>query len=83
MTVPRSKIDVSRYVQEMEQVLHSGKDPIKCENALAVLERWQFDEMLDDASRTKAKLLVQEFESRRAQTPAKIRHILRRYTGTS
>ena len=82
-TMQRSKIDVSRYVQELEQVLLSWQDPVKCENALAILERWQFDEMLDDASRAKAKTLVQEFESRSAQTPMKIRHVLRRYTGTS
>ena len=55
------KIDVSRYVLEMEEVLYAQQDPARCENAIAILRRWQFDEMLDDASREKAKTLVQEF----------------------
>ena len=74
------KIDVSRYVLEMEQVLHTEQDPVRCHNAIAVLLRWQFDEMLDDASRVKARMLVQEFESRHLQTTGgtpDIRHVLR------
>ena len=55
------KIDVSRYVLEMEQALRSQQDPIRCQNAIAILLRWQSDEMLDDQSRLKAKALVQEF----------------------
>lgn len=39
------KIDVSRYVLEMEQVLHAQNDVVRCENAIAILLRWQFDEM--------------------------------------
>ena len=74
-----AKIDVSRYVLEMEQVLHTEQDPVRCHNAIAILLRWQFDEMLDDASRAKARMLVQEFESRRLQPTATpdIRHVLR------
>jgi len=74
------KIDVSRYVLEMEQVLHTDQDPVRCHNAIAVLLRWQFDDMLDDASRAKARMLVQEFESRHPQTTRSsmdIRHALR------
>ena len=58
-----TKIDVSRYVQGMERVLHSQPDPVNCETTLTILRRWQFDEMLDDASRAKAGILVREFES--------------------
>ena len=63
-----NKIDVSRYVLEMEQVLQTEHDPVRCQNAIAVLLRWQFDEMLDDASRAKARMLVQEFEARQIHT---------------
>lgn len=57
------KIDVSRYVHGMERALHSQQDPVGCEKTIAILRRWQFDEMLDDASRAKAGMLVREFES--------------------
>jgi hypothetical protein len=55
------KIDVSQWVAELEQVLRSAESPIRCEEALAILQRWQFDEMLDDASREKAKTLFRQF----------------------
>jgi len=55
------KIDVGRHVAEMERVLRIGGDLIHCVDALEILERWQFDEMLDDASRNKARALVREF----------------------
>ena len=58
-----TKIDVSRYVQGMERALHSQLDPVSYETTLTILRRWQFDEMLDDASREKAGILVREFES--------------------
>jgi len=75
-----AKIDVSRYVLEMEQVLHTQQDPVLWHNAIAILLRWQFDDMLDDASRTKARMLVQEFEARQMQTTGdlpNVRHVLR------
>jgi hypothetical protein len=75
-----NKIDVSRYVLEMEQVLQTEHDPVRCQNAIAVLLRWQFDEMLDDASRAKARMLVQEFEARQIHTAGdtpNVRHVLR------
>jgi len=55
------KIDVGRHVAEIERVLRVGGDLIRCAEALEILERWQFDEMLDDASRNKARALVREF----------------------
>jgi len=57
-------IDVSRQVTEIEHVLRVGQDLIQCVEGLAILERWQFDEMLDSASRRRARLLVQEFTAR-------------------
>jgi hypothetical protein len=55
------KIDVSQWVEELEQVLRLAQDPVRCEEALAILQRWQFDEMLDEASREKAKVLYRQF----------------------
>jgi len=55
------KINVSREVEELERELRSENDPAHREHALAILRRWQFDEMLDDVSRQKAKRLVREF----------------------
>ena len=55
------KIDVGRQVAEIERVLRVGEDLTRCAEALEILERWQFDEMLDDASRNKARVLVREF----------------------
>ena len=58
------QIDVSREVEELGHVLRSRMDPIRCGEAIAILRRWRFDEMLDEASRQKASRLVREFESR-------------------
>ncbi len=55
------KIDVSREVEKLECVLRLGEELARCKEAMAILGRWQFDEMLDDASREKARMLVHEF----------------------
>jgi hypothetical protein len=56
-------IDVSRQVSELESVLRGGASaPRRCD-ALAVLERWQWDEMVDRESRLRARALVREFGS--------------------
>ncbi len=52
------RIDVSRRVEEMERILRVGADLNRAREVLAILQRWQFDEMLDDASRERAKRLV-------------------------
>jgi len=39
------KIDVTQWIAELEQVLRSAKNPARCEEALAILHRWQLDEM--------------------------------------
>jgi hypothetical protein len=57
------KIDVSREVEELGHVLRSRTDPIRCGEAIAILRRWRFDEMLDEPSREQASRLVLEFES--------------------
>lgn len=55
------KIDVGRQVAEIERGLRAGGDRSRDMEALAILQRWQFDEMLDDASREKARVLIREF----------------------
>ena len=55
------KIDVTRHVDAMERVLRTDGDRTRCQEALGLLRRWQFDKMLDDASREKAKAVVREF----------------------
>ncbi len=57
----RFTIDVGPHVEEIERVLRVGGELARCLEALDILERWQFDEMLDDASRKKARMLVREF----------------------
>jgi hypothetical protein len=57
----RYKIDVGRYVAEMEERLCNDGDSHARLQTLAILQRWQFDKMLDDASRERAKLLVLRF----------------------
>jgi hypothetical protein len=57
------QIDVRRHVAEMEQVLRGRDSLVRRLEALAVLERWQWDEMLDSASRKRARQLVREFGS--------------------
>jgi hypothetical protein len=57
------QIDVRRHVAEMEQVLRGRDGMVRRLEALAVLERWQWDEMLDSASRNRARQLVREFRS--------------------
>jgi hypothetical protein len=64
------KIDVKRQVEEMERVLRMQDDPARCQATISILRRWQFDEMLDDASREQARMLVLEFESSLAEAHA-------------
>jgi hypothetical protein len=56
-------IDVSRHVSEMEVLLRSQAATARRREALAVLERWQWDEMVDHPSRLRARQLVREFGS--------------------
>ena len=56
------KINVRCQVEEMERVLRTPDDVARCQAAITILRRWQFDEMLDDSSREKAKMLVLEIE---------------------
>jgi hypothetical protein len=55
------KIDVSRFVRDMESALRGDAGPRRHREILATCERWQWDEQLDDASRETARRLVREF----------------------
>ena len=54
-------IEVGRCVAEMERILSGDHDYSARMRALAILQRWQFDEMLDAASRRRARQLVLQF----------------------
>lgn len=54
-------IDVSREVAEMERTLRRRDDPHRSREVLAILERWQWDAMLDAQSRAHARQLLREF----------------------
>ena len=45
----------------MERTLRTAEDDEPRAAALAILRRWRYDSMLDDASRRKAEALVTEF----------------------
>jgi hypothetical protein len=55
-------IDVSRQVSEMERTLRmQQQDTRRTREVLAILERWQWDAMLDAPSREQARKLLREF----------------------
>ena len=58
-----SKIDVSHYVAAMERTLRTETNLTRRVDAVTVLWHWQFDHMVDDASREKARQLVEEFRT--------------------
>jgi len=55
------KIDVSRFVRDMESALRADAGSRRHREILATCERWQWDEQLDDASRAGARRLLREF----------------------
>jgi hypothetical protein len=54
-------INVRGYIEKMAQTLRAGRDRAACEQALAILRRWQFDDMLDAASRAAARTVAAEW----------------------
>jgi hypothetical protein len=59
-----ANVDASRALDELELVLHEGNELNRCMEAMAILRRWQWDRDLDDASRSRAGVLVREFGRR-------------------
>lgn len=59
-----ANVDASRALNELEAVLYQGREPSRCQEAMEILRRWQWDRDLDDASRGRAAMLVREFGRR-------------------
>ena len=55
------KIDVTRYLDEMERSLRASTDVRMRNEVLAILRRWQIDTMLTDYSCERAARLLREF----------------------
>jgi hypothetical protein len=56
------EIDVSPFVEQMERDLRAvNTDPIRRMEILAILRRWQYDEMLDEGSQHTVRILLQKF----------------------
>ena len=62
--VMAADVDASRALDELESVLRTGEEPRRCHEAIAVLRRWQWDRDLDEPSRSRAVVLVQQFGRR-------------------
>ena len=56
-----ANLNTGRALDEIEQVLVAGEEPDRCREAMAILRRWQWDDDLDDSSRTRASGLVRQF----------------------
>jgi hypothetical protein len=59
--VVAEKIDVARFLDEMERVLRAGTAVGMRNELLAILRRWQFDTMLTEYSCERAARLLREF----------------------
>jgi len=59
-----ANLNTGRALDEIEQVLVAGQEPDRCREAMAILRRWQWDDDLDDSSRTRASGLVRQFRYR-------------------
>jgi hypothetical protein len=59
--VSAEKIDVTRYLDDMERALRCGTDVGMRNEVLAILRRWQFDTMLTEYSCERAARLLREF----------------------
>jgi hypothetical protein len=55
-------VDTTREIAEFEAVLSAGSEPRRCYEAMAILERWQWDRDLSERSRRRAGALVRRFE---------------------
>ena len=55
------KIDVARYLDDMERALRAGTDVGMRNQVLAILRRWQFDTMLTEYSCERAARLLRQF----------------------
>jgi hypothetical protein len=54
-------IDATRYLDDMDHTLRSSHDVGMRNEALAILRRWQFDDLLTDAAGARAAGVLREF----------------------
>ncbi len=59
-----ANVDTNRVIDELEEVLHQGGERGRCEQAIAILRRWKWDDDLNESSRRRASFLVREFSWR-------------------
>jgi hypothetical protein len=59
-----TKIDVSRFLDQMETALRAGEDRERCQEIMTILRRWEGDEALESACRHRAKMLLDTFQTR-------------------
>ena len=57
-----ANLDTTGVIDELEAVLVAGNQPMRCEEALAILWRWQWDGDLDEPSRSRASKLVRRYQ---------------------
>lgn len=59
-----ANVNTSRALDEIEAVLCAGREDHRCNEAIAILERWQWDSDLDASSRDRARDLMRQFGGR-------------------
>lgn len=57
-----ANVDATRVIDELEALLVSGTEATRCEEAMAILWRWQWDGDLDESSRRRAGRLVRRYQ---------------------
>lgn len=57
-----ANVDTTRVIDELEALLVAGNEPHRCEEAMTILLRWQWDGDLSDLSRQRAGRLVRQFQ---------------------
>ena len=57
-----ANLDTTRVIDELEAVLVAGNQPNRCEEAIAILWRWQWDGDLNEMSRHRAGTLVRRYQ---------------------
>ena len=50
-----ANVDTTRVIDELEALLNAGDEPSRCEQAITILWRWQWDGDLDEPSRRRAR----------------------------
>jgi hypothetical protein len=73
-----AKVNVRPFIARMEGELRGGANEASRARVLATLQRWQWDDMLDEPSRAHARRLAMEF----GHLEAVLAPLVRRPTGT-